>query len=183
METHSEIFFCVMNSYQVPLVQLFRSFPSIYHCLEDHNQFYISERDLFIAFDIHYCLLESRLIEYYSINIDELKKEVNELNVLFQCSLFQDDLRSEKPYLDFLMKRLNLEMPDSRCLTSESLDIIVKSLELFPKYKLLTINGEAISRSTCIMQDEDFKLNEEELLFLRKHELIVEEDQNNLYLN
>ena len=183
MKAHPQFLFCRMNSYQPPLVQLFRRLPTINHCTDDHENdlFFISERDLFIAFDIHYCLLEARLIEYYSIDIDELKKEVNELNVLFQCALFKNDLRSDKPYLDFLMKRLNLEMPDSRCLSSKSLDVIVKALELFPKYKVLTINAETISRCPYIQHDEDFFLNDENMSFLRKNELTRKEDNNNLF--
>ena len=160
-----------MNFYQDPLSKLFKN------CSIDSNSskaiaFYVSERDLFTCFDIHYYLLELRLIEYLGIEYSRLKKEVNEINAWFQLSLFKSSFKTDEPYVEFLTKKIDVDWPDSRKFTSKGLNVLLEALRLFPKYHILYVNDHIVRKAPFLLYDQDFKLDSKELEFLNKHRLV-----------
>jgi len=170
VEKHLEILFCWMNAYQPALLRLFQG-QSIRSASQSSTQFFVSERDLLTCFDIHYYLLESRLIEYYGFNSEELEEEISGVNPCFQLSLFKDFFKTDEPYIEFLYKRIDDEWPDSKRFTNKGLSIILEGLRLFPKYQILHINSHIVAKNPYILQDEYFMLSDQDIHFLRENEL------------
>ena len=166
----SRILFCRVKNYQPALLRLFQK-QSTDSVSQNFMQFFISERDLLTCFDIHYYLLELRLIEYLGINGEELKEEINCVNPCFQLSLFKDFFKTDEPYIEFLYKRIDDEWPDSRRFTNKGLSIILEGLRLFPKYQILHINSHIVAKTPYILQDEYFMLSDQDIHFLRENEL------------
>lgn len=165
-----------MKTYQPALLRLFQ-IQSIDSAFKSSTQFFISERDLLTCFDIHYYLLESRLIEYFGINPEELEEEINSINPCFQLSLFKDFFKTDEPYIEFLYKRIDDEWPDSKRFVYEGLEVILDALRLFPKYQILHLNDHIVERAPCILQDEDFSLSTRDIHFLKTHNLYDEDSQ------
>ena len=160
-----------MNLYRDPLSKLFK-----HHSIDSNSSnsigFYVSKRDLFTCFEIHYYLLELGLVEYLRIDYHELRKEVNDINAWFQLSLFKDSFKTDEPYIEFLTKKIDVEWPDSRKFTSKGLNVILDALRFFPKYQVLYVNDHIVRKVPYLLYEEDFKLDSKELEFLNRYQLV-----------